>query len=442
MSNITSDQNLRVSYCPKDAVARAVSQFETPFFIYEEKRLRENCRNFKNAFMKYFPDFHVLYAVKANNNPEILRIIKEEGYGFDCSSESEAWIVKKIGGWGMYTGNYTPAATLAYAKECGLMLNLDDISMVPFLAEIGVPESLSFRINPGIGKGAYESLITAGPDAKFGVPFEKAAEAYRSAAAAGVKKFGIHMMTGSNVLEEDYFAKIVEKMLEIIADIKSQTGIDIDYMNIGGGFGVPYRPEEKSLDLEKLAAGVKEAFDRKCAEYNLKPPVLMAEPGRYIAADMGFLVGTVHVIKDGYKKFVGVDVSSNDMPRPSIYGAYHYVTVIKKDGADDRDGSGSSGSGTGLKEIVTIAGTICENNDQLAKDRELPSCGIGDTIVLHNCGGHAYAMGHNYNGKLRHAEYLLQENGDLKMIRRAETIEDLYATTKMLSSSERSENIK
>lgn len=417
--------NSEVTYFPKQGIINAVKQFETPFFVYEEKRLRENCRNFKNAFTKYFPDFHVLYAVKANNNPEILKIIFEEGFGADCSSESEAWITKKLGGWGMYTGNYTPAKTLAYAKECGLMLNLDDISMTDFLPGLpgGVPENLSFRINPGIGKGGHEMVITAGPDAKFGVPFEKAAQAYKLAAEAGVKKFGIHMMTGSNVLEEDYFALIVGKLFDIVADVKAQTGIEVDYMNIGGGFGVPYRPEQNSLDLEKLASSVKEVFDNKCTEHNLKAPVLMAEPGRYISADMGFLVGTVHVIKDGYKKFVGIDASSNDLPRPSIYGAYHYVTLLK-------------GSRRALadiekidKEPVTVVGTICENNDQLAKDRELPVCEPGDIIVIHNSGAHAYAMGHNYNGKLRHAEYLLQENGELRMIRRAETFEDLYATT-------------
>lgn len=431
--------NSQVIYLPKDAIVRAATQFETPFFLYEEKRLRENCRNFKNAFTKYFPDFHALYAVKANNNPEILKIIKEEGYGFDCSSESEAWVVKKIGGWGMYTGNYTPAKTLAYAKDCGLMLNLDDVSMVPMLKEIGYGVStdvetfasgtgetpvLSFRINPGIGKGGTESVVTAGPDAKFGVPFEKAAEAYKAAQETGVKKFGIHMMTGSNVLDEEYFAKTVERLLEIVADIKEKTGIEIDYTNIGGGFGVAYHPDQNSLDLEKLAAGIKEVFDQKCAEHNLKAPVLMAEPGRYIAADMGFLIGKVEVIKDGYKKFVGIDASSNDMPRPSIYGAYHHVTVVKKALL-----AGDTTEPEDKNEVVTVVGTICENNDQLAKDRELPVCEIGDIIALHNCGAHAYAMGHNYNGKLKHAEYLLQENGDIKMIRRAETIEDLYGTT-------------
>jgi diaminopimelate decarboxylase len=199
--------------------------------------------------------------------------------------------------------------------------------------------------------------------------------------------------------------------------VKNESGVEIGFLNIGGGFGVPYRPEEKSLDLDKVAKLIKETFDKQCAKFGIKAPILVAEPGRYIAADMGFLVGKVVVIKDGYKKFIGIDAASNDMPRPSIYGAYHYVSVIGKDESK--------------KEIVSLVGSICENNDQFAKDRELPVCEIGDTVVIHNCGGHAFAMGHHYNGKLLHAEYLLQETGELRMIRRAETFEDLYKTTEV-----------
>ncbi|MBI5753520.1 diaminopimelate decarboxylase [Candidatus Peregrinibacteria bacterium] len=469
--------NQQVLYFPKEGIMKSVQQFPTPFFVYEEKKLRENCRNLKKTFEKYFPYFQPLYAVKANNNPTILKIIMEEGFGFDCSSESECRMVKKICEGemkmsgnvntmkvvSMYTGNYTPVETLKFAKDCGMILNLDDVSNVAMLKEfcggggqsavgddksvVGVPETLSFRVNPGIGKGGMESVVTAGPDAKFGVPFEKAAEAYKLAQEAGVKHFGIHMMTGSNVLDEEYFAKVVEKLLEIVADVKNKTGIKIEFLNIGGGFGVAYRPEEKSLDLDKVARLIKETFDKQCAKFGIKAPRLIAEPGRYITADMGFLVGKVVVIKDGYKKFVGIDAASNDMPRPSIYGAYHYVSVMKKGEFGGRVimvenkkfVSEKSITGDTLTadrviassktEVVSVVGSICENNDQFAKDRELPVCETGDIIVIHNCGGHAFAMGHHYNGKLLHAEYLLQENGELRMIRRAETFEDLYRTT-------------
>ncbi len=406
--------NQQVIYYPREAVSRAAEQFETPFFLYEESRLRENCRNFRESFRKFFPDFWPLYAVKANNNPEVLKIIFEEGFGVDCSSESEAWMCKKLGATGMYTGNYTPAAELKYAQECGMIINLDDISMVDFLDELGNPEMISFRINPGIGAG---TAVLAGPDAKYGVPFEEAPKAYAEAQQKGVKKFGIHMMTGSNVLDQNYFASVVEKLFEIMATVKRETGIEIEFMNIGGGFGVPYRPEQESLDMEKIAGDLRAVVDKQCALHGLKEPRLMAEPGRFIAADMGFLIGKVEVIKNGYKKFVGIDASSNDMPRPSIYEAYHHVSVLN---AEDRP-----------REIVSVVGKICENCDQFAKDRDLPFCKIGDMIVIHNCGGHAYAMGHNYNGRLRHAEYLLGTDGSFKMIRRAETFEDLYSTTNL-----------
>ncbi len=402
-------------YYPREEILRASKKFETPFFLYKEKRIRENCRNFAGAFRRYFPDFVPLYAVKANSNPEVLKIIIDEGFGFDASSETEVWLGKKLKTGGMFTGNYNPPEELKYAKDNGFMLNLDDISMLGEVGKIGKPIFLSFRINPGVGKASIQSNVLAGPDAKYGVPFEKATEAYAAAKKLGVKKFGIHMMTGSNVPtgDQNYFANVVKKLFEVVADVKKKTGIEISVMNIGGGFGVPYRPEEKSLDMDKIAKSVRKTFDEQCKKHGLKEPVLMAEPGRWIVADAGWLVTKVTVMKDSYKKFVGVDASANDMPRPSIYGAYHHVSVV----------------GGGKKsEKVSVVGRICENNDQFAKDRMLPVMKVGDVVVIHNCGGHAYAMGHNYNGRLRHAEYLLEVGGKISQIRRAETVKDLYST--------------
>lgn len=409
--------NPNVIYYPREKILEAAERFETPFFIYEEKRLRENCRRFKAAFEKYFPDFWPLFAVKANSNPEILKIIAAEGFEMDASSATELWLCEKLDLKGMHTGNYTPAAELKMAKRAGFMINLDDISQLDFLKEIGVAEFLSFRINPGIGKATIESNVFAGPDAKYGVPFEKAVMAYARAQELGVKHFGIHMMTGSNVPmeEKDYFAALTKKLFEVVAELKQKLNLEIELMNIGGGFGVPYKPEEQGLDLSAVAKSVREAFDESCSKFNLKEPRLMAEPGRLIAADSGWLVGRVQVIKDGYKKFVGIDASANDMPRPSIYGAYHHVSII-----NDQDPE--------VTETVSVVGSICENNDQFARDRELPKCDRGDLIAIHNCGGHAYAMGHNYNGKPRHAEYLIEESADLRQIRRAETFENLYKT--------------
>jgi len=411
--------NEAVTIFPKGAIVSAAAQFPTPFFLYDEERLRENCRTFRDAFQAAFPTFRPLYAVKANSNPDVLRIVQSEGFGFDASSSAEAWIVEKIGGTGMYTGNYTPAEELSFAASRGFVLNLDDASMVEFLDEMGVPETVSFRVNPGMGSGDRESNVLAGPDAKFGVPFEWASDAYRAAKGKGVRHFGIHMMTGSNCLDAGFFAQTVEKLFEIVATIKRDTGIEIEFVNIGGGFGVPYRPEEPSLNLAAVVAEIRRVFDEQCAKHDLKEPILYAEPGRFIAADMGFLVGTVRVIKNGYKKFIGIDAAANDMPRPSIYGAYHHVSVIKV------------GYEKPTFETVSVVGGICENNDQFAKDRLLPACEIGDLVVIHNSGGHAYSMGHNYNGRTRHAEYLLELDGTIKKIRDAERIEDLYRGTNL-----------
>lgn len=405
--------NTEVTYVPRSAVEDAAARYPTPFFLYEEERLRQNCRRFVGAFKKHFEDFSPLFAVKANPNPRLLRIIMEEGFGFDASSYAEAWLARRLGARGMYTGNYTLEEELRMASEAGLILNLDDISLLPVLERIGVPEMLSFRVNPGVGDGGMRSLILAGPDAKFGVPFEKAAEAYAQARDMGVKRFGIHMMTGSNVLNVGYFTSVVERLLDIVADIKRESGVEIELLNMGGGFGVPYDPYENSLDLDALAAGVKRVMDERCRAHGLQAPQLMAEPGRCIGATAGWLVARVTVVKDGYKKFVGIDANANDMPRPSIYGAFHYITALTDETA---------------RETVSVVGRICENNDQFARDRHLPRLKSGDVLAIHNCGAHAFAMGHNYNGHPRHAEFLLTADGAFEQIRRAETVEDLFDT--------------
>lgn len=400
---------------PAEAVARAVRQFPTPLFLYEEDRLRDNCRRLKAAFGARFRDFEPLYAAKANPNPHVARIVIDEGFGIDCSSPSEAVLTRRLGTWGMYTGNYTTADELALVLDTpGVLLNLDDVSLVEPLKRLRVPEFLSFRINPGITKGGMESLLLAGPDAKFGVPWERAVEAYALAKALGVRRFGIHMMTGSNVLDASYFELVARKLLEVAGRVHCETGIEFERLNIGGGFGVPYRPEEPGLDLDRVAAGVRRAFDEECVRAGLPEPALMVEPGRYVAADAGFLVTRVHVIKDGYKRFVGVDAGMNDLPRPSVYGAYHHVSVLGKDDGERRP--------------VNVVGRLCENNDQFAKDRQLPPVEVGDVLVIHNAGAHCYAMGHNYNGRPRCAEYLLESGGNIRLIRRAETVDDLYRT--------------
>lgn len=413
--------NPNVVALPTHALKKATASFPTPFFLYDEKQIRKNCAHFRDTFRTAFPDFQPLYAVKGNTNPELLRIIYSEEFGADASSEAEAWVTRELGGSGMYTGNYTLPDEFRFALDCGFLINLDDISMLPTIKKIGAPEFLSFRINPGISQGGMASLFFAGPDAKYGVPKEQVVEAYRKAKRLGVKRFGMHTMTGSNVLDEKYFPSVCEAMLDLVAEVTKKAKVEIDILNIGGGFGVPYRPEQKSLDLPKIVRSIRKVFDRKVAEHGIKEPQLWAEPARYLMADTGWLVGRVHVIKNGYKKFCGIDCGMNDLPRPAIYDAYHHVTVLGK-------------SLNGKMEKVNITGRLCENNDQFAKDRALPLIKVGDYIVIHNAGAHAYAMGHNYNNRPRSAEYLHCVDGSFRQIRRAETIEDLFKTTTMFNT--------
>ena len=398
---------------PQFSGQRTVSN---PFFLYEEQRLRDNCRRFKGNFQPLFPGFLAALRGEGNTNPTLLKIIFSEGYGADASSEAEAWITNRLGATGVYTGNYTTEAEFRYVlKLKNFLINLDDISMLPTLSRLGMPDFLSFRINPGLSEGGMKSLFLAGPDAKYGVPPKDVIAAFRRARVLGVKRFGIHMMTGSNVLNERYFHDITFKLLEIAGQTYRKLGMPFERLNIGGGFGVPYRPEQKSLNLEEVARGVRHAYDVQCAKYNMPPPVLMAEPGRYISADAGWLVARVHVVKNSFKRFAGIDAGMNDLPRPAIYDAYHHVSVL--------------GAKKGARRRISIVGRLCENNDQFARDRMLPPLKPGDLLAIHNAGGHSYAMGHNYNNRLRSAEILLSLNGSLRRIRRAETIADLFKTT-------------
>ncbi len=401
---------------PANDIERAAKQFPTPFFLYEEERIRYNCQRLKKVFEPLFPGFSPLYAVKANANPHVLKIIQSEGFGFDCSSPSEVFFLRQLGNHGMHTGNYLSEVEIREVLDTPhLLLNLDDISMLETVRKMGVPEFLSFRINPGITSGSMKSLLFAGPDAKYGVPWERAAEAYRAAKEMGLRRFGIHMMTGSNVRDETYFGLVTRKLLEVAGTVHRELGIEFETLNVGGGFGVPYRPDEASLDLGVVARNIRAAFDEVLPQFGMHEPRLMIEPGRLVMADAGFLVTRVNVIKDGYTRFAGVDAGMNDLPRPAIYDAYHHVSVLGKSVDEPL-------------ETVNVVGRLCENNDQFAKSRELPHLEPGDSVVIHNAGAHSYAMGHNYNGRTRSDEYLLRTTGELVHIRRAETVQDLMQT--------------
>ena len=390
------------------------AQYDTPLYIYEANRIRENYRRLDKAFRSRWPKFQIYYAVKSNSNPAIIKLLMDEGAFCDCASANEILLAKKLGASGeqiLFSGNYLRDEDLKLGFQSKCLINLDDGSLLPRLLKLGIPKTLSFRINPGIGKSnVHESDVMAGKEAKFGISFEQAEVAYAKAKEAGVKSFGVHMMCGSCVTDPVYFETITQKLLDGIGPIASRLKIQFDWIDIGGGFGIPYERQEKPLDISKTAQLVTDLLKKKVAEYKLGEPKLVIEPGRYLVGDAGFVLGRVHAIKEGHKKFIGTDVGMNILARPVLYGAYHGIHVEK----------------AGKLEKVTICGQACENADAWAKDRELPKLNIGDLIVVENAGAYGYVMSFPYNGRLRAAEVLV-DGSTHKLIRRRETLEDWIA---------------
>ena len=388
-------------------------RYGTPVFVTDEARIRHNYRTLSNAFSKRWRRFRLYYAVKANNNIAILNILRQEGAGADCSCVPElqlAALSKFRRADILYTGNYNSDEELRYASELGVTVNLDDISILERLAKYGMPESICFRINPGFGKGGAEKLVFAGPDAKFGITEEVAKKAYARAKKLGAERFGIHMMAGSSVLDTAYFGQVTDKLFRIAASISKHTGIEFDFVNIGGGFGVPYKPGEKDLDIERVAEEVTDRFKERF-EGSGSMPCLYAEPGRYIVCDSTVLLSRVHSIKDAGKRFVGIDAWMNTLLRPALYGAYHQMYVVGKLNSRRR-------------EKVNIVGQICENTDVLAKDREMPVIDKGDLIAILNAGAYGFSMSSNYNTRPRAAEVLVNRGKDF-LIREREDITDI-----------------
>jgi diaminopimelate decarboxylase len=388
-------------------------RYGTPVFVTDEARIRRNYRTLRNVFQRRWKKFRMYYAVKANNNVAILNILRQEGAGADCSCIPEmqlAALAKFRRADMLYTGNYNSDAELKYASELGIPVNLDDISILERLAKFGVPETICFRINPGFGKGEGGKLVFAGPDAKFGITEEVALKAYARAKKLGAERFGIHMMAGSSVLDAAYFGQVTDRLFRIAASISKKAGIEFDFVNIGGGFGVPYRPGEEDLDIERVAKDVTDRFKERF-EGSGSAPYLYAEPGRYIVCDSTVLLGRVHSVKSAGKKFVGIDAGMNTLLRPALYGAYHQMYVVGKLNSRKR-------------EKVNVVGQVCENTDVLAKDRELPPVEPGDLIAILNAGAYGYSMSSNYNTRPRAAEVLVLKGKDFP-IREREDVTDL-----------------
>lgn len=397
--------------------------FDTPFYIYDEKGIRENAQHLKKVFAKNFPGFQEFFAVKALPNPTILQIMQKEGFGLDCSSASELYIAQKTGFKGnqiMFTSNYTSTEDLKRAFDQEVIINLDDISLIDALCEARkMPELISFRLNPGIGKtdSKTRSNVLGGKEAKFGIPTQQIIKAYQKAKQKGATQFGIHMMTGSCILDQNYFCEVVKILLDTMGKIKKALKIDFQFFNIGGGFGIPYRPHEKALDIEKLSKNLKKIYDQKVNQHKLGKPRLFMENGRYLSGPFGWLISRCQVIKKTYATYYGLDACMANLMRPGMYGSYHHITIPLREG--------------GKRRKAHVVGTICENNDWFAKNRNLPIAKVGDLFVIHDTGAHGHAMGFQYNGKLRSAELLLRENGKVELIREPEKIEDLFFNTKI-----------
>lgn len=387
-------------------------EFGTPTYVYDKSQIEENYRKLHQAFRESCPGARIHYSVKANSNLHILKVFAELGAGADCSSPMEIMLAERAGFVRpkvLYTGNYESDADFAAIPE-DVQINFDDINSFRRLTKSRVPEVVSFRINPGIGRGGHEGIVTAGADAKFGVPYEKAILAYKIAQDAGAKRFGMHMMTGSNNLEPYYFAEIVDKLLTISGHIFPELEIKPEYFDIGGGFGVPYSDEESELDVELTAKLVGEIFREKCDKYGYGSPALLLEPGRFLVANAGYLVTRVTGVKSSYKTFVGIDGGMNALLRPALYGAKHRFFVVGKDGEE---------------LSANLCGQICENSDILLSGARMPKVEEGDLVVIRDVGAYGYAMSSNYNNRLRPAEVLV-DHGAVRLIRRRETAEDIF----------------
>jgi diaminopimelate decarboxylase len=401
-----------------EATIRAIiKETPTPFYVYDEKAIRANARVLKQAFA-WNPGFREYFAVKATPNPYIMKLLKAEGFGADCSSGPELTLAKRIGLRGdeiMFTSNDTPASEYKLASELEAIINLDDITHIDYLAShVGLPERVCFRYNPGkLREG--NAIIGHPEEAKYGFTREQLFEGYRMLRDRGVKRFGLHTMVASNELNGDYFVETARMLFELVGAFHAELGINFEFVNLGGGIGIPYRPEQKPVELAAVGGGIRACYEDMIVKPGLAPLKLALECGRMVTGPYGFLVASVRHLKRTYKDYVGLDACMADLMRPGMYGAYHHITVLgKENGACDHR--------------YDVTGSLCENNDKFAIDRMLPEVNSGDLVVIHDAGAHGHAMGFNYNGKLRPAELLMRTDGSIAQIRRKETEADLFAT--------------
>lgn len=409
----------KIPFVSKKSVEEIVKTYPTPFHIYDEKGIRENAKALKEAF-SWNKGYKEYFAVKATPNPFLIKILKEYGCGCDCSSYSELMLSEAIGVVGediMFSSNDTPREDFEYAAKLGATINLDDFTHIAFLEEVlgKLPETLSIRFNPGGVFKISNGIMDNPGDAKYGFTKEQMFEGYKILKEKGVKRLGMHAFLASNTVTNDYYPTLARQLFEVVVEIKETLGISIDFINLSGGIGVAYRPDQEPNDIRVIGAKVKEVYDEILVPAGLSEVAIFTELGRFMMASYGMLVTKAIHEKHTHKEYIGVDACAVNLMRPAMYGAYHHITVLGKEDAE-----------ANCKYDVT--GSLCENNDKFAIDRMLPKIEKGDYLAIHDTGAHGFAMGYNYNGKLKSAELLLKEDGSVQMIRRAETPQDYFAT--------------
>lgn len=409
---------MKTPFVTLEQIEKIASEFPTPFHIYDEKGIRENARNLNKAF-SWNKGFKEYFAVKATPNPFILKILKEENCGVDCSSLTELMMSEACGFSGsdiMFSSNVTPREDYALASKLNSYINLDDFSDISVLDEIaGIPETICCRYNPG-GLFKIQNQIMDNPgEAKYGMTREQLTEAFKILKAKGAKHFGIHAFLASNTIANEYYPKIAGILFQTAVELAKETGVHIKFINLSGGVGINYRPEEEPTDIFAIGEGVRREYEAILTPAGMDDVAIFTELGRFMLAPYGHLVTKVIHEKKIHKNYIGVDACAVNLMRPAMYGSYHHITVLGKENlvSDHK---------------YDVTGGLCENNDKFAIDRMLPEISIGDFIVIHDTGAHGFSMGYNYNGKLRSAEVLLKENGKTELIRRAETPTDYFAT--------------
>lgn len=409
----------KTPFVTKEQVEEIVKTFPTPFHLYDEAGIRKNAQAVKDAFA-WNPGFREYFAVKANPNPYLLKIFQEYDFGCDCSSYTELMLAKSCGFDGphiMFSSNDTPAEEFAYAAKLGAIINLDDITHIESLEQtIGyIPETISCRYNPG---GIFElsnGIMDNPGDSKYGMTHEQLVEAYKTLKAKGAKNFGIHAFLASNTVTNEYYPKLARQLFELVVELKEKTGCDVKFINLSGGVGIPYKPDQEPNDIAVIGEGVHKAYDEVLVPAGLGDIAIYCEMGRFMMGPYGAVVTKAIHEKHIYKEYIGVDACAANLMRPAVYGAYHHITVLGKEDAP-------------CTETYDVTGSLCENCDKFAIDRQLPKIDMGDYLFIHDSGAHGFSMGYNYNGRLRSAELLLKEDGNVQMIRRAETPQDYFAT--------------